>query len=75
MIQNAKDLHVVVGRKKDGTLAQYVGDEATASARFDSWSAGLDTTDLDEDGNTTEPNLSFLLWFGKGRLIKYKNLN
>jgi hypothetical protein len=75
MIQNAKDLHVVVGKKKDGSTAQYIGDEAGAASRFESWSAGLDVSDLDGDGDKLEPNLSFLLWYGKGRLIKYKNLN
>lgn len=75
MIQLAKDFHVVCGKKKDGSNGLYIGDEATAAQRFADWSAGRDTTDLDGDGDVLEPQFNFLLWFGKGRLIKYKNLS
>lgn len=74
MIQAAKDLHIVVGRQKNGQMSQYVGTAAGASDRFLSWSNNKDLADGDGDGDTIEPSLMYIMWYGKGRLIKYKNL-
>ena len=74
MIQAAKDLHIVVGKQKNGQKSTYVGTAAGASDRFLSWSNNKDLADGDGDGDTIEPSLMYIMWYGKGRLIKYKNL-
>lgn len=74
MIAVAKELHIVIGEKLDGSRGMYIGDEGTAADKFKSWSSLADTTDLDGDSDVTESQFKYLLWYGKGRLIKYRNL-
>lgn len=77
MLYNAVNTHVIIGEKADGTIDCAHRDNADgANTLFDHrMSLKQGSADPDGDGNVDDTQYRWLMWYGKGRLIKYRKLD
>lgn len=77
MLANALNTHIIVSEDSGGTTLTSVFDNAaSAQSLFDHRSGVVkDTTDADGDGSTTDSRYRWIMWYGKGRLIKYRKMD
>lgn len=77
MLANAINTHVIIGEKANGQIDCAHRDSADGANTLFEHRLNLaqGTADIDGDGNETDTQYRWLMWYGKGRLIKYRRLD
>jgi hypothetical protein len=77
MLANAINTHIIVGERADGVTVADVRDNADAANTLFEHRLKLPqgATDHDGDGETDDTQYRWLMWYAKGRLIKYRRLD
>jgi hypothetical protein len=82
MLANALNTHVIVSETANtsdgsrGTVTASVFDNAdSANTLFEHRCQLAQNPDTDGDGETTDTRYRWIMWYAKGRLIKYRRLD
>jgi len=77
MLAKALNTHIIVSEDSGGQIATSIFDDAaTAQTLFDHRSGvAKDSGDADGDGSTSDSRYRWIMWYGKGRLIKYRKMD
>ena len=77
MLANAINTHVIIGEKADGNIDCAHRDTADGANTLFNHRMTLVQGEADPDGDGSEVDTQYkwLMWYGKGRLIKYRRLD
>jgi hypothetical protein len=82
MLANALNTHVILSETANtsdgsaGTITASVFNNADgANTLFEHRCNLFQSTDTDGDGETTDTRYRWVMWYAKGRLIKYRRLD